>query len=226
MPMPSSPKDAKPKTDNIAKDAKPGSAAAAGGGAMDGSKILIANTITTVIICILFIGVNYFVQTNFMNDKFTTIMKTIGGENAEGEGAEGEGDEVERGLILDLGDFVLNLSDVNARRYLKANVAIELTKKASDPSAEAPAEGGGEGGGHGGEGAAPDPMQAIQAEMEQFKPSIRDAVISTLSSKTSDEVSTIAGKEEAKEQIKEAVNAIFAGEREVLRVSFGNFIIQ
>jgi flagellar basal body-associated protein FliL len=36
----------------------------------------------------------------------------------------------------------------------------------------------------------------------------------------------LAGKEEAKEQIKEAVNAIFAGEREVLRVSFGNFIIQ
>lgn len=223
MPMPSSPKNAKPKTDNIAKDNKPASAAS-GGGAIDGSKILIANTITTVIICILFIGVNYFVQTNFMNDKFTTIMKTIGGEEGEEEGGE-EGDAVERGLILDLGDFVLNLSDVNARRYLKANVAIELTKKTTDPSLEAaPAEGGGEGG-HG-EGAAVDPMQAIQAEMEQFKPSIRDAVISTLSSKTSDELSTIAGKEEAKEQIKEAVNAIFAGEREVLRVSFGNFIIQ
>jgi flagellar FliL protein len=224
MPMPSSPKDAKPKTDNIAKDSKPGSPA----GGMDGSKLLIANTVTTVIICILFIGVNYFVQTNFMNDKFTTIMQTIGGgEEGEGEGAEGEGDEVQRGLILDLGDFVLNLSDVSARRYLKANVAIELTKKASDPDPNAPAEGGegGHGGGHG-EGAPADPMQAIQAEMEQFKPSIRDAVISTLSSKTSDELSSIAGKEEAKEQIKEAVNAIFAGEREVLRVSFGNFIIQ
>lgn len=221
--MPSSPKDAKPKTDNIAKDAK---AAPAGG--IDGTKLLIINTITTVIVCVLFIGVNYFVQANFMNEKFATIMQTIGGEEGEA-GAEGEeSDEVERGLILDLGDFVLNLADPSSRRYLKANVAIELTKKEGDPDPNAPAAEGGEGGhgGHGeGEGAA-DPMKAIQAEMDQFKPSIRDAVISTLSSKTSDELSSIAGKEEAKEQIKEAVDAIFAGDRQVLRVSFGNFIIQ
>jgi flagellar FliL protein len=62
--------------------------------------------------------------------------------------------------------------------------------------------------------------------MAQFKPAIRDAVITTLSSKTSAEVSTVAGKELAKEQIIEAVNSIFAGDREVLRVSFGQFIIQ
>lgn len=222
MPMPSSPKDAKPKTDNIAKDAK-----GAGGGGLDGTTLLIVNTVTTVVICVLFIGVNYFVQTNFMNTKFTAIMQSIGGTEEE---AASEEDAVERGLILDLGDFVLNLGDVTARRYLKANVAIELTKKSTDPGMnkeegkeEKPAEGGH--GGHG-EGAAPDPMAEIQAEMDQFKPSIRDAVISTLSSKTSDELSSIAGKEEAKEQIKEAVDAIFAGERQVLRVSFGNFIIQ
>lgn len=221
MPMPSSPKDAKPKTnENIAKDGK--SSGGGAGGGMDSSKLLIANTVTTVVICILFIGVNYFVQTNFMNDKFAVIMNTISNDGASEDGG-GESDEVERGLILDLGDFVLNLSDVNARRYLKANVAIELTKKATDPGAT-PAHAG-EAHAHG-EEAAVDPMKEIEAEMAQFKPSIRDAVISTLSSKTSDELSSIAGKEEAKEQIKEAVNAIFAGEREVLRVSFGNFIIQ
>ena len=37
---------------------------------------------------------------------------------------------------------------------------------------------------------------------------------------------TAAGKELVKEQITEDVNAIFAGQREVLRVSFGQFIIQ
>lgn len=215
MPMPSSPKDAKPKTDNIAKDAK-----AAGG--IDGTKLLIINTVTTVVICVLFIGVNYFVQTNFMDEKFEKVIASIGTVGEEEEATE----EVERGLILDLGDFVLNLSDTDARRYLKANVAIELTKKESDPNPNAPAAEGG--GGHGGHGEAPaaDPMKQIEAEMAQFKPSIRDAVISTLSSKTSHELSGIAGKEEAKEQIKEAVDAIFAGERQALRVSFGNFIIQ
>jgi len=221
MPMPSSPKDAKPKTDNIAKDAK-----TAPGGGIDGTKLLIVNTITTVIICVMFIGVNYFVQTNFMNEKFATIMKTIGGGEEGADANAEESDAVERGLILDLGDFVLNLSDVNSRRYLKANVAIELTKKEGDPDPTAPAAEGEKKEGGEGEGAAVDPMKQIEAEMDQFKPSIRDAVISTLSSKTSDELSSIAGKEEAKEQIKEAVDAIFAGERQVLRVSFGNFIIQ
>ena len=78
-----------------------------------------------------------------------------------------------------------------------------------------------------GEAAAPvDPMEAIQKEMNQFKPAIRDAVITNLSSKTSTELATAAGKELAKEQITNDINSILGGEREVLRVSFGQFIIQ
>ena len=62
--------------------------------------------------------------------------------------------------------------------------------------------------------------------MEQYKPAIRDAVITVLTSKTSDELATTAGKELAKQQIAESVNGIFDGEREVIRVSFGQFIMQ
>ena len=65
-----------------------------------------------------------------------------------------------------------------------------------------------------------------QKEMNQFKPAIRDAVITNLSSKTSAELATTAGKELAKEQISNDINSILAGEREVIRVSFGQFIIQ
>ena len=128
-------------------------------------------------------------------------------------------------LIVDLGDFILNLCDESQKKYLKVNVAIEVTKKDTDfPEAE-PAKGGGHGG-HG-EAAAPvDPMEAIQKEMNQFKPAIRDAVITNLSSKTSTELATAAGKELAKEQITNDINSILGGEREVLRVSFGQFIIQ
>ena len=71
-----------------------------------------------------------------------------------------------------------------------------------------------------------DPMELIQQEMNQYKPAIRDAVITNLSSKTSAELASTAGKELAKEQIANDVNSILAGEREVLRVSFGQFIIQ
>ncbi|MBR2386312.1 flagellar basal body-associated FliL family protein, partial [bacterium] len=67
---------------------------------------------------------------------------------------------------------------------------------------------------------------AIIAEMEQYKPAIRDAVIYVLSGKTADELSSVTGKEIAKEEIQDLVSAIFNGGREVLRVNFAQFIIQ
>ena len=71
-----------------------------------------------------------------------------------------------------------------------------------------------------------DLYQDIIAEMERYKPAIRDAIISVLSNKTSDELSTPTGKEIAKEEIQQMVNSIFEGQRETMRVSFGQFIIQ
>ena len=118
--------------------------------------------------------------------------------------------------------FILNLADINPRRYLKVNVAMELSKTPEEiEMLNAPQE---KSGGH---GAAPaNPMESIAAEMEQYKPAVRDAIISVMSNKTSDELSTATGKELAKEEIKEMVNTVFNGQREVLRVSFGQFIIQ
>ncbi len=204
------------------KEMKPKAEAGTGGGGSDlaGNKLIVINAMTTILICLLFVGANYFMQDNLLSSKLAHIAAPSGVEEEvhEEEGA------VERGLILDLGEFILNLSDVKLRRYLKINVAIELTRKSSDPDPHAAPAGGG---GHGGHGApAVDPMKAIEDEMNQFKPAVRDSIISTLSSKTAEELSSIAGKELAKEEIKEAVDAIFEGEREVLRVSFGNFIIQ
>ena len=130
-----------------------------------------------------------------------------------------------KGIIVDLGDFILNLCDESQKKYLKVNVALEVTKKDTDFPEQVETKGGGHGG-HG-EAAAPvDPMEAIQKEMNQYKPAIRDAIITNLSSKTSSELATAAGKELAKEQITNDINSILGGEREVIRVSFGQFIIQ
>ena len=111
------------------------------------------------------------------------------------------------------------------RDTLKVNVAIEVTQKDTDfpKEIQAPKSGGH---GHGAAPAPVDPMEAIQKEMNQYKPAIRDAVITNLSSKTSAELASAAGKELAKEQISNDINSILGGEREVLRVSFGQFIIQ
>lgn len=183
-----------------------------------GNSILI-NVITTTIVCIIFIGVNYFLQSNLL----TTQLKFVTTEQAAEDDSE-QLDKPEKGIVLDLGDFTMNLSDVDPRRYLKANVAVEITNPEPETQAEEPKKSGGHGG-HG-EAAAPDPKAAIVAEMEQYKPAIRDAVITVLTSKTSDELASTAGKELAKQQIAEAVNGIFDGEREVIRVSFGQFIMQ
>ena len=188
-------------------------------------KLVMINIISTVLICILLIGVNYLLQENILNKKLEALDTNK--ENVEEEETNTETDEVQKGIIVDLGDFILNLSDPNQKKYLKVNVALEVTRTATDPQLSSEPEAKKSGGhGHESEAAAVDPAAALEAEMAQYKPAIRDVVISTFSSKTADEVATTAGKELVKEQIKEDVNAIFAGEREVIRVNFGEFIIQ
>ena len=227
MVKPSQPKGIKPKAD------LPELPAEVGGSVLAGKKLIIVNTVITVLICFLFIGSNYFIVNNVINNTVSKIAANS--ESAEGSGEEGEEQASEappeRGIILDLGEFILNLTDPNSKRYLKVNVALELSRASTDPALNEGHGGGGSGvSGHGGGGnagaAKPDPLAIIQAEMEQYKPAIRDAVISVLSSKTAEELASLSGKELAKEQIKAAVDPLFGGEREVMRVSFGTFIIQ
>lgn len=187
------------------------------------NKFLILNIASTIILLAVFFGVMYFTMNSMLEQKISKIKIST----EEVEGGESSEDEIQRGIIIDLGDFILNLCDEAQKKYLKVNVAIEVTQKEDDfPKEEEQPKGGG---GHGGHGAAPvkaDPMEKIQKEMNQFKPAIRDAIITNLSSKTSAELASAAGKELAKEQIANDINTILAGDREVLRVSFGQFIIQ
>lgn len=219
MAKPEQAKDIKPKTEGDAspKEKKP---------IDENMKVIVINLVTTVLICVLFLSVNYVLQASLLSSKLSKLPAPAATDSdpAADNANDGESDQsdVQKGFIVDLGDFILNLSDVAPRKYLKVNVALEVSSKPEDAAAAAPAKKEGK---EGGEGAAA-AGNPLEAEMAQFKPAIRDAVITTLSSKTSSEVSTVAGKELAKEQITEAVNGIFAGEREVLRVSFGEFIIQ
>ncbi len=187
----------------------------------DLNKYLVISLISTVILCVVFAGVNYAVMENLLTQKMSKISLS----QEELEEGNAEVDEIQRGIIVDLGDFILNLCDEAQKKYLKVNVAIEVSQKDTDfpKEIEAPKSGGH---GHGAAPAPVDPMEAIQKEMNQFKPAIRDAVITNLSSKTSAELASAAGKELAKEQISNDINSILGGEREVLRVSFGQFIIQ
>lgn len=186
----------------------------------DLNKFFIITLLSMVIMFVVFALVNYVIMENLMSQKISKINVS----QEELDENAGEEDEIQRGIIVDLGDFILNLCDETQKKYLKVNVAIEVSQKDTDfPKEAAPAKGGH---GHGEAAPAANPMDAIQQEMNQFKPAIRDAVITNLSSKTSAELASAAGKELAKEQIANDINSILGGEREVLRVSFGQFIIQ
>lgn len=219
MVKPSQPRGIKPKVEIN----DPPAAAESGGSSsmsLTGQKLIIINTLITLIISVLFIGGNYLIVSSVMDAKFSHFA-----EMTDHEEEEEEYEEVrKKGIILDLGEFIVNLSNPATKRYLKVNVALELTKAPHDPDLNAEHSGGHGGHGHG--SSAPNPLEVIEREMQQYKPSIRDAIISVLSSKSTEELSSLAGKELAKEQIKEAIDPIFAGEREVIRVSFGTFIIQ
>jgi len=226
MVKPSQPKGIKPKAD---LPELPGDS---GDSVLAGKKLIIVNTVITVVICLVFVGSNFFIVNGVVNSAISKIAAGPAGadSNADGSGDQSTADAPpERGIILDLGEFVLNLSDPNSKRYLKVNVALEISRASTDPAIAGTGAGGsgisGHGGG-GGEEKAADPLEVIQKEMEQYKPAIRDAIISVLSSKTAEELSSLSGKELAKEQIKAAVDPLFSGEREVMRVSFGTFIIQ
>ncbi len=209
MAKPNQPKDIKPQADEKSAGANNSL-----------GRIIAINLVTTILICIIVFVINMISMQKVLNK-----VESISIANGTAEEAETVGEEIERGLIVDMGEFTMNLADINPRRYLKVNVALELSKTDTDKQALANAKGQESAGGHGAS-AGIDPMKTIEEEMNQFKPAIRDAIITTLSSKTSDELATVPGKELAKEQISEAVDAIFNGDREVMRVSFGQFIMQ
>lgn len=182
---------------------------------------ILSNGVMLVIIIIAFI-IMYVLLDSSMNKKIAKLMPQEEQEQLE-EGEEGK----KEGILLDLEEFILNLSDVGARRYLKVGVALELSKTEEEIEAALHAASAKPSGGHGHGAAAPvDPNAVIIAEMERYKPAIKDAVISVLSNKTSMELSSPTGKEIAKEEILEMVNNLFEGKREVMRVSFSQFIIQ
>lgn len=206
MSKPIQAKDAKPKEEGVKKPL----------GNINTNVMIVANTVVTIIILAIFMVIMYSLFDTMITNKISAF------HSADEQIEETEQVEDERGILLDLGDFILNLADITPRRYLKVNVAMELSKTPEEIELlNTPQKASG------GHGAAPaNPMESIAAEMEQYKPAVRDAIISVMSNKTSDELSSATGKELAKEEIKEMVNTVFNGQREVLRVSFGQFIIQ
>ena len=96
---------------------------AEGGQQKDLTKFLIMTLASIVIMFIVFAGVNYLIMENLISQKISSITTS----QEELAGDEGDEDEVQKGIIVDLGDFILNLCDESQKKYLKVNVALEVT---------------------------------------------------------------------------------------------------
>ena len=78
-------------------------------------KLVLINIISTILICVLLIGVYYLLQENLLNKKLSAITTS---ENSDEDNVPQNEEEVQKGIIVDLGDFILNLSDPSQKKYL------------------------------------------------------------------------------------------------------------
>ncbi len=101
------------------------------------------------------------------------------------------------GPIMPLDEFLVNLSDPSGDHFLKVTVALELDPKT---------------------GKTPDTLK------DRVAP-IRDAVLTALCSRTRDQISPLAGREQLKADIRKDVNAAL-DEPDVRTVYFSDFVTQ
>ena len=88
---------------------------AEGGQQKELTKFLIMTLASIVIMFIVFAGVNYVIMENLISQKISALP-TSQEELADDSGDE---DEIQKGIIVDLGDFILNLCDESQKKYLK-----------------------------------------------------------------------------------------------------------
>ena len=116
------------------------------------------------------------------------------------------------GVLYDAGTKVVNLADPGGYRYLKAGVVLEILP--TDPVFYTLSG-----------TALEEAKQHILEEVDKERPVIEDIITLTLSSKTFDEVFTIAGKEQLKQELRDQLNGrLNIGQ--VRDIYFTEFVIQ
>jgi flagellar FliL protein len=130
------------------------------------------------------------------------LIAVIGGafvmvKKAGAKSKGGEVKKVEKGPVLTLDEFLVNLADPGSDHFLKVTVGLELDKA---------------------KGKTPEGLK-------EDTPLIRDAVLSSLSSKTRDQIGPESGRDKLKAEIKKRVNDAL-GEEDVQGVYFTNFVTQ
>lgn len=103
----------------------------------------------------------------------------------------------EKAAVVPLDSFIINLMEKSGsgKRYLKVGMILEIGR------------------------------QGQTVMVEEHRPQIRDTILLLLSSKTSDDIGTMEGKLELKQQLLSRINQIL-GEVIVSKIYFTEFVVQ
>ncbi len=123
------------------------------------------------------------------------------------------------GVMYQLGTKVVNLADPGGLRYLQTSIVLEFHPSVEQyllalDQTQDPAEGGHDEGGGG-----------LTSAIDARRPVIDDSVMTTLSSKRFNEISTVKGKQSLKEELIAAINQAL-GVPGVINIYFTEFVIQ
>ena len=105
--------------------------------------------------------------------------------------------KVEKGPVVTLDEFLVNLSDPGSDHFLKVTVGLELNKEKGK----------------------------TEESLKEQTPMIRDAILASLSSKSRAEIAAPGGRDKLKTDIKKKVNDAL-GEEDIQGVYFTNFVTQ
>ena len=171
---------------------------AAGGGGGGGNKMLII-IIAAVVGLLLIIGV--VVAILLMSGGDEPPPQAAGGAPAAGGGnpalnmRSGGQTYLSIGPTYAFDQIIVNLASQSGRRYLKTTINAELSS------------------------------DNLMVELDTKKPAIRDTMISVLSSKTFEEISTAKGKENLKNELVERINESLV-DGKIVNLFFTDFAIQ
>lgn len=114
-------------------------------------------------------------------------------------GASGEhGEKASQSTVLNFEPFLVNLADRDSSRYLRITIKLQVTNKSA--------------------------AEKI-ASAEVVTSQMRDAILSTLSTKNSEQIITREGKEQLKGEITEKLNGFLPG-KPIKAVFFTDFVVQ
>jgi flagellar FliL protein len=123
------------------------------------------------------------------------VEKVVAAPSAQKATSVRSTDYSQIGPMYPMDQFIVNLYNEGSSRYLKTTINFELS------------------------------VAELSVEMDTKKPLIRDIVIKTLSAKTYEEISTIRGKENLKDEIAMKVNQVLS-DGQVNNLFFTDFVIQ